>query len=80
MFYKNSIQKHLRERFFVTPKVGHNFSGVLISSCKEYHVFADVTVYPPETDPQQANGEIYIKHSPDGGNVAYCQRLPHAAV
>jgi len=72
--FKNSIQQHVRERFFVTPKVGMNFSGVLYSTCKHYHVFVDVKIHPPDDKPQEVAGQLFIQHG-QNGNVAYMQRL-----
>lgn len=75
MFSKDSIQKHLRERFYVTPKAGLNFSGVLIDKCKNYYVFADGKVHPADgSNPQALVGDVYIECE----NVAYLQRLPNA--
>lgn len=73
MFSNDSVQKHLRERFYVTPKAGLNFSGVLITKCKRYYVFADGKIHPDDGNPQPVVGEIYIERD----NVAYLQRLPN---
>jgi hypothetical protein len=70
---KNLIKRQLRERFFVTPKSGMNFSGVLIDEDRNHYVFAAVKVNPPDDDPQPVEGDVYIER----GNVAYLQRLPH---
>lgn len=71
---KNLIQKRLRERFHVTPRVGTQFSGVLIAEDSQYAAFADVVAYPDDATPTKVDGELYIRHT----NVAYVQRLPHA--
>lgn len=71
---KNLIQRKLRERFHVTPKVGTQFSGVLIAEDSQYAAFADVLAYPDDAIPEKVDGEVYIRHT----NVAYVQRLPHA--
>jgi hypothetical protein len=68
------MRKQLRERFFVTPKTGMNFSGVLLNSDRNYYIFADVTVHPPDDEPQAVEGDLFIER----GNVAYLQRQPHA--
>lgn len=65
-------KKKLRQRFFVTVKVGNNFSGLLIAEDASEAVFADATGYPPDTEPQELKGEVYVRHS----NVAYTQKLP----
>lgn len=67
----NLIQQKLRERFHVTPKVGTQFSGVLISEDRLYSVFADVIAYPDDGNPEKIAGEIYMPQD----NVAYLQRL-----
>lgn len=67
---KNSVQRKLRNRFHVTPIKGLEFEGILIDSCREYHVFAKVTAYPDDV-PQSVDGELYIERS----NVAYMQLL-----
>lgn len=72
---KNLIQKKLRTRFHVTPKVGLQFSGVLIAEDSTYATFADVEVYPEASPPEKCSGELYIRHE----NVAYAQTaVPHA--
>lgn len=68
---KNLIQRKLRERFHVTPRVGTQFSGVLIAEDRVYAAFADVVAYPDDASPEKVEGELYIRHS----NVAYVQRL-----
>lgn len=77
MFNKhNLIARHLRERFHVTPKVGNQFSGVLLSEDRDYAVFADVIVYVDDDNPVKADGEeVYIRHT----NIAYVQRLTRDA-
>ncbi len=69
--FNNSIKEHLCARFYVTPKTGHNFDGVLIQSDRGYYVFADINVYPTGAESQKAQGELWIEKS----NVAYLQRL-----
>ncbi|BCP41440.1 hypothetical protein MINTMi27_15330 [Mycobacterium intracellulare] len=70
---KNLIQKKLRTRFHVTPKVGMQFSGVLVGEDSSYAVFADVVAYPENASPEKCSGDIYIRHD----NVAYVQTAPH---
>jgi small nuclear ribonucleoprotein (snRNP)-like protein len=72
---KNLIQRKLRERFHVTPRVGTQFSGVLIAEDRTYAVFASVVAYPDNDVPEKVEGEIYIRHD----NVAYVQRLTDAS-
>lgn len=71
---KNLIQKQLRERFFVTPKSGLNFSGVLLAADRSYYHFAGVTAYPSDADPEPVDGDVFIERD----NVAYLQRLTSA--
>lgn len=73
--FNNSIAQHVCERFYVTPKTGQHFDGVLTQSDKAYYVFADVKARPVDDDPQPVVGELWIEKS----NVAYLQRLPHHA-
>lgn len=75
IFVKNALQKRLRQRFFVTPCSGLNFSGVLIESDRSetgYEVYADVIAYPPDSNPEAVEGLTYIRHA----NVAYVQEVP----
>jgi hypothetical protein len=75
--FKNSIQKKLRSRFFVTPKSGIVFDGVLISSDRGEHgysVFVDVVAYPDQANPERIKGELYILNA----NIAYSQLVSHA--
>jgi small nuclear ribonucleoprotein (snRNP)-like protein len=69
---KNLIQRKLRTRFHVTPRVGYQFSGVLISEDSQYAVFTDVVAYPDDSTPEKADGDLYIRHT----NVAYVQTVP----
>lgn len=74
--FNNSIKKHLRERWFVTVKEGHDISGVLVHADRGdggYLVFADVKSYPPDAEPQQMAGETWIQKG-EHGNVAFLQR------
>lgn len=68
---KNLIQRKLRTRFHVAPKVGTQFSGVLIAEDRDYAVFADVVAYPDDATPVKVDGELYIRHA----NVAYVQTV-----
>lgn len=61
MLRKNLIQKKLKRRFVVTHVSGEVFSGVLISSDREYHVFADVKVHQEHAVAKSAPGETYIE-------------------
>jgi hypothetical protein len=73
--FKNSLQKKLRSRFYVTPKFGIDFQGILIQCDKGeggYSVFADVVAYPEESEPQPIKGELYIRNS----EVAFTQLVP----
>lgn len=73
--FKTSLQKRLLQRFFVTPKSGVNFSGVLIHADKNEHgqtVFADVKVHMAGEEPDPAIGHTYIFNS----NIAYVQEMP----
>lgn len=75
MIFKNALRKRIRQRFFVTPRSGLNFSGVLVEfdrSENGYEVYADVVAYPPDSNPEPAKGLTYIRHS----NVAYVQEVP----
>lgn len=72
MFNNSISKKKLRQRFFVTVRAGHNFSGVLLAEDAVEAVFGGVIVYPPNTEPQEANGDVYVRHD----NVAYTQKLP----
>jgi hypothetical protein len=72
---KDALQKKLRQRFFVTPKSGLNFTGILIECDRRedgLEVYADVQVYPPDSNPEPVEGTTYIRHH----NVAYAQLLP----
>ena len=72
--FRNAFQKKLSQRFFVTPKSGVNFSGVLVKCDKGsdgHSVFADVKVHV-EGRTESATGTLYIRND----NVAYCQELP----
>lgn len=71
---KNLIQKKLRNRFHITPRVGMQFSGVLVAEDSQYMQFADVVAYPDDGSPERVNGELYIRHT----NVAYVQTVPYA--
>ena len=70
--FNNSIKKKLRQRFFVTVRVGHDFDGVLLGENKDEAWFGGCTAYPPDADPQKLTGEVYIRHD----NVAITQKLP----
>ena len=73
--FKDALQKRLRRRFFVTPKSGLNFAGVLTEYDKGefgYQVYSDVMVYPPDSNPEPVEGVTFIRHA----NVAYVQELP----
>lgn len=74
MFRKNLIQRRLRTRFHVTPRVGMQFSGVLVAEDSVYAVFADVIAYPDESSPEKVAGELFIRHN----NLAYVQTVTHA--
>lgn len=67
------MKRKLRERFFVTPIEGRNFSGVLLDQDGAYAVFGDVKIHPQDGDAIPAVGELYIRHD----NVAYAQLMPH---
>jgi predicted YcjX-like family ATPase len=72
---KNSIEKLVRQRLHVTPKVGYDFSGVLLHADRSrdgQYVFAHVTVYPPEAVPEKLEGEVFF----DRANVHFVQKLP----
>jgi hypothetical protein len=72
---KTSLQKRVLQRFFVTPKAGVNFSGVLIhadSSDRGQSVFADVKIHMPGENPEPVVGHTYIPNS----NIAYVQEMP----
>ena len=71
---KNLIQKKLRTRFHVTPRVGLSFEGVLISEDRTYAVFADVVAFPEGAAPEKCDGDLYIRHD----NVAYVQTVTRA--
>lgn len=73
--FKNSIQKKLRSRFYVTPKFGFgpDIEGILIASDKGesgYSVFTDVTAYPDEGNPEKIKGDLYVMN----GHIA-CSQL-----
>ena len=70
---KNLIQRKLRTRFHVTPRVGTQFSGVLTAEDRVYAVFSDVLAYPEDANPERVDGDLYIRHS----NVAYVQTASH---
>ena len=74
MFRKSLIRKCLRERFFVTPRYGDSFSGVLMAHDRAHAVFTDVKVFPEGSNPEPVAGDVYIRHA----NIAYMQRLPNA--
>lgn len=72
---KNSIEKLVRQRLHITPKVGYDFSGVLLHADRGrdgQYVFAHVIVYPPEGAPEKLEGEILF----DKVNVHFVQKLP----
>lgn len=74
--FKNAMQKKLRQRFFVTPKEGVHFSGVLIECDRDedgFSVFTDVKVHVESQQPASAQGETYIRNS----HIAYCQLVPN---
>ena len=57
------------------PGCGYDFGGVLLRSDKSrdgYHTFADVTVHPPEGQPEKLQGESYILR----GDVYMVQTIP----
>lgn len=64
----------LRERFHVTPKVGVQFSGVLVAEDRIRSVYADVVAYPEDGVPEKVQGETYLRHD----NLSYVQRLINA--
>lgn len=73
--FKTSLQKRVHQRFFVTPKSGVNFSGVLLSADKDERgqtVFTDVKVHMPGEDPEACLGYTFIPNS----NIAYVQEMP----
>lgn len=61
----------VRQRFHVTPKVGNQFSGVLLGEDSSRAWYADVVVYPDQADPEKVQGVLYLRHD----NLAYVQRL-----
>jgi hypothetical protein len=74
---KNLLQKNLHKRYFVTSKVGHNFSGVLIEHDRDqangYSQFVDVEVHLPDGQVEDATtGFIYQPNS----NIAHIQEIP----
>lgn len=72
---KNLIQKRLRTRFHVTPRVGIPFEGILVEEDATYAQFADVVAFPAEGTPERADGDLFIRHA----NVAYVQTVaPYA--
>lgn len=71
MFNNSITKKKLREQFFVTVRAGHNFSGVLLAEDKDQAVFGGVKVFPPDSEPEEVVGDVYIRHD----NVAYMQKL-----
>ena len=76
MFRKNAFQRRVSRRFYVTPKAGVNFSGVLVRSDGHddgHSVFADVKVHQDGREPESVVGELYIRNN----NVAYVQEMPH---
>ena len=68
---KNLIQRKLRTRFHVTPRVGTQFSGVLIAEDRTYAVYADVVAYPDDETPTKVVGELYLRHD----NLSYAQTV-----
>lgn len=66
---KNLIQRKLLTRFHVTPRVGMQFSGVLVAEDRVYAQFADVIAYPDDAPSEKVAGDLFIRHS----NVAYLQ-------
>jgi hypothetical protein len=71
---KNLIQKKLRTRFHVTPKVGAQFSGVLIAEDRDYAEFSGVVAYSDNDVPAKVDGNLLIRHS----NIAYVQTVADA--
>lgn len=72
---KNSIEKLVRQRLHVTPVVGYDFSGVLLHADRSrdgQYVFAHVEIYPPESAPEQLEGELLF----DRAKVHFVQKLP----
>ena len=75
--FKNSLQKKLRARFYITPKFGIEFDGVLIQCDKGedgYSVFADVIAYPEESQPTPLKGDLYLRN----GDIAFAQLVHNA--
>lgn len=68
---KNLIQKKLRSRFHVTPKVGLPFEGVLLAEDSTYAQFGDVVAFPDDAPPQRCEGDLFIRHA----NIAYVQTV-----
>lgn len=71
---KNLLQKKLLERFHVTPRVGAQFSGVLLDEDKTYAVFGGVIAYKDDDTPVKVEGELFIRHD----NISYLQRVVNA--
>ena len=74
--FKNSLQKKLRSRFYVTPKSGLEFSGVLVKCDRGedgYSVFVDAVAYPDNANPEPLAGEVYVLNA----HIAYSQLVAH---
>ena len=72
---KNSIEKLVRQRLHITPKVGYDFSGVLLHADRGrdgQYVFAHVIVYLPDAGQEKLDGEVYF----DKADVHFVQKLP----
>ena len=73
--FKTAFQKKVHNRFFVTPKVGLNFSGVLVKAGraeKDWSTFVDVKAHLPNSSPEPLEGDMLIQNS----NIAYAQIIP----
>lgn len=73
--FKTALQKKVSHRFFVTPRAGVNFSGVLTKAGKKEHdwsTFVDVKAHLPNANPEPCPGEMFIQNS----NIAYMQLMP----
>jgi hypothetical protein len=72
--FKTELQKKVANRLFVTPKVGLNFSGVLVKAGKteqDWSTFADVKLHLPNSNPEPVHDTL-IQNS----NIAYVQIIP----
>jgi hypothetical protein len=72
--FKTELQKKVKNRLFVTPKVGLNFSGVLVKADRTeqgWATFTDAKLHLPNANPEPVHDTI-IQNS----NIAYLQILP----